>query len=259
VQEAAKADRLAVLICQVGLLVAVAALWEAASRLGWVDPELLPPFSTVVATLWDQLQEEEFLADIRVTLVETAVAFTIVVPLGLLSGFFIGERRTLYRVANPTLQLLVATPKAIFLPIFIIAFGIGFVEKIAFACMVGIFVTILSGITAVHSVPQGLVTATRSLGATPIQLYWRIYLPAMTPIILEGIRIAFIFTIFGVLLSEMYAASNGLGHAIFGWGLAYRMTPLLAGVLLVVVITVALTELMRSLEKAYYRRRGIRR
>lgn len=250
-----KKRRLAVLACQWGVLLALALLWEAASRFGWVDSDFLPPLSSVLVTFWGLLRDPTFLTDIRVTSVETAVAFSIVVPLGLMIGFFVGERQSLYRIVNPTLQLLLATPKAIFLPIFILAFGIGFLEKTAFASMVGIFVTILSGITAVHSVPKGLVTAARSFGATRSQLYRRIYLPAMLPVTLEGIRIALAFTIFGVLLSEMYAASNGLGHAIIGWGSAYRMTPLLAGVLLIVIITIALNEIIRAVEKAC-RRQG---
>jgi NitT/TauT family transport system permease protein len=242
---------LAVVACQCGVLVTAGLLWEAASRFEWVDPDLLPPFSKVISTLWDLLHDQSFLSDIKITLMETAVAFAIVVPCGLVLFIIVGERQALYRIINPSLQLVLATPKAIFLPIFILAFGIGFLEKIAFASMVGIFVTVLTGITAVHSVPKGLVTAARSFGATPFQLYRRIYLPAMLPVIVEGIRIALIFTIFGVLLSEMYAASHGLGHTIVGWGSAYRMTPLLAGVLLVIIITVTLNEIIRWTESAF--------
>ena len=121
-QEAPKSDWFAIRICQVRILTALAVFWQTASSLDWVDPELLPPLSKVIAALWDQMHDPSFLRDIGITLEEVLAAFAIVVPFGLISGFFIGERAALYRIANPTLQLLLATPKSIFLPIFILAF-----------------------------------------------------------------------------------------------------------------------------------------
>jgi NitT/TauT family transport system permease protein len=233
---------------QAGIVVAIAAGWEAIGRSGWVDPEVLPPLSKVLTVLWGLLHQPSFLSDLRITFAEVVTAFAISVPFGLLIGFIVGERRWLYRVVNPTIQLLMATPKAIFLPLFIIALGIGFVERVMFATMIGLFAVILSGIAAVHSVPQGLVTAARSLGAARWQLYLQIYIPAMAPLIIGGIRLGLTFTIFGVLLSEMYASSNGIGHALVAWGEAYRLAELLAGVLLVVLVTVVLNELIRLCE-----------
>ncbi|HUC61226.1 MAG TPA: ABC transporter permease [Alphaproteobacteria bacterium] len=240
-----------VLAGRFGIVIVFALAWEVLGRMGKSDPELLPPLSKVLATLWQLLHDPDFMVDLRVTLVEIAAAFAIVAPLGLLIGFVVGENQRLYDVVNPTIQLMMATPKAIFLPIFIIAFGIGFTEKVVFSTMIGLFAVILAGIAAVHSVPQGLVTAARSFGVNRRQLYLQIYLPAMTPLIIGGLRLGLVFTIFGVLLSEMYAASNGVGHAFVAWGESYRMPELMAGVLLIVVITVALDEMMRLAEEHY--------
>jgi len=238
-----------------GVLALFAGLWEVSSRSGWVNPELLPPLSVVLLILWKLLRDPAFLGDLRVTTAETIVAYLIVAPTGLLLGFFIGERRWLYRATNPILQLLMATPKMIFLPIFILAFGIGFLEKVMFASMVGIFATVIAGIAAVQSVPQGLMRVATAFGATRLQIYTRIYFPAMIPIIIGGMRLGLIFTIFGVLLSEMYAASRGVGQTLFSWGEQTRLAELLAGVLLVVAITVTLDELMRFGERRSRRRR----
>ena len=46
-----------------------------ASRLGWTDPRLLPPFSDVVRVLAGLLQDARFRGDLGVTLSEIAVAF----------------------------------------------------------------------------------------------------------------------------------------------------------------------------------------
>ena len=148
------------------LVAALAALWEAASRFGFADPRLLPPLSDVLRVLAGLLQDARFRGDLGITLSEIAVAFAIVGPLGLAVGFFLGESLAAYRMFAPALHLLLSIPKSIFLPVFIFAFGIGFLQKVIFAVTLAFFIVVLSGIAAARSVPTGLVTAARSFGAT---------------------------------------------------------------------------------------------
>jgi ABC-type nitrate/sulfonate/bicarbonate transport system permease component len=237
----------------------LAALWEVASRLGFADPRLLPPLSEVLRTLAGLLQDERFRGDLGITLSEIAVAFAVVGPLGLGVGFFLGENLPAYRMFAPALHLLLSIPKSIFLPVFIFAFGIGFLQKVIFAVTLAFFIVVLSGIAAARSVPDGLVMAARSFGATRAQIYLRIYLPAMEPLIIEGLRMGLIFTVTGVLLAEMYGSPRGIGRVIFAWGEMFRMRELFAGVLLVVAVTIICNELLRAVEEfRKARRRGFR-
>lgn len=226
----------------------VAVVWEAASRFGLADRELLPPFTHVMSVLCGLLQDQRFLADLGFTLAEIAVSFLIVGPLGLAAGFWLGENPTAYRLLNPALNLLLATPKSIFLPIFIFAFGIGFAQKVIYAVTLAFFIVVLSGIAAARSVPEGLVTAARAFGASRRQIYLEIYLPAMEPLIIEGLRMGLIYTTTGVLVAEMYGSPRGIGRLIFAWGEMYRMPELLASVVLVVALTVLANELIRWVE-----------
>ena len=233
----------------------IAGVWETASRGGYVSTRLLPPFSDVMVVLWGLLQHQRFLSDLGMTLGEIGVAFAIVGPLGLGFGFWLGESPRAYRALSPVLNLLLSIPKSIFLPIFIFAFGIGFGQKVIYAVTLAFFIVALSGIAAARSVPEGLVIAARSLGASRRQIYLEIYLPAMEPLILEGLRMGLIFTITGVLVAEMYGSPRGIGRVIFAWGESYRMAELLAAVVLVVVITVLLNEIMRAIEDVRRARR----
>jgi ABC-type nitrate/sulfonate/bicarbonate transport system permease component len=238
---------------------ALAALWELASRFGLVDPRLLPPFSDVVRMLGVLLQDARFRGDLGFTLSEIAVAFAFVGPLGLSVGFFLGENILAYRMFAPALNLLLSIPKSIFLPVFIFAFGIGFLQKVIFAITLAFFIVVLSGIAAARLVPPGLTMAARSFGATRGQIYFQIYLPAMEPLIIEGLRMGLIFTVTGVLIAEMYGSPRGIGRDLFAWGEMLQMQELFAGVLLVVVATIICNELLRSIEEfRKARRRGFR-
>jgi ABC-type nitrate/sulfonate/bicarbonate transport system permease component len=230
------------------LLALLACIWEAANRFGWADPRLLPPLSDVLAVLARLLQDQRFLGDLALTAQEIGVAFLIVGPLGLGVGFVIGESEAVNRALGPLLNLLLSIPKSIFLPIFTFAFGIGFLQKVIFAVTLAFFIVVLSGIAAARSVPAGMVQAVRALGATRLQIYFRVYLPAMEPLIVEGLRMAMIFTITGVLLAEMYGAPHGIGRVIFAWGELAKMPELFASVILVVGLTMIFNELMRLVE-----------
>ena len=231
------------------LTIAVVALaWEAAGRSGWVDPDLLPPLSKVLAVLWRLLHDADFITDIRVTALECLSAFVIVTPLALGFGFLVGESQRLERTLGAPLQMLLTVPKSVFLPVFVLMLGIGFAQKVVFAIVLTFFIVVPTGIAAVHSVPRGLVTAARAFGATRGQLYTSIYVPAMAPLVLGGVRLALIFTVHGVIFAEMYGAENGIGRDILLWGEQFHMDYLFAAVLLVVVFTIVLNELMQLCE-----------
>ena len=230
------------------MVAASAVAWELAARLHWVDPELLPPLSLVLATLWQLMGDATFRADMGVTLAECLVAFVIVAPAGLVCGFLLGEAPALERLFAPSLQLLMTVPKSIFLPVFILLFGIDFPEKVIFAVVLAYFIVVPTGLAAAKSVPRGLIMVAHAAGATRPQIYAQIYLPAVTPLILSGLRLGLIFTIHGIIFAEMYASSEGVGRRILDWGEAFQMRPMLAAVLLVLVVTVLLNESMQLIE-----------
>jgi NitT/TauT family transport system permease protein len=230
------------ILCALSLV----ALWEAASRLRWVDMELLPPFSEVCATLWELLQQRAFLNDIQITLIEIVVAFVIAAPLALACGFLLGEKPVWGAVFNPIIAFILAVPQSVFLPLFVLALGTGYTQKIVFGVTHAFFVIAVNTVAAVRTVPRSYVLVARSAGATRSQLYWRVFFPAMLPLVLTGLRLGMIFNITGVLLAEMYSSRQGLGHLLGAWGDGFQIRRLLAGIVLVVLVTIALNELMRA-------------
>lgn len=222
--------------------------WEFASPLGWMDADLLPPFSRVMAEIGSLLANERFRHDIYVTVFSCLSAFIIVVPLGLACGFVLGESQAADKSFGPLLQLLMTVPKSVFLPLFILFFGIGIPQKVVFAVVLAFFIVVPTGRAAVHSVPRGLVVAARSFGANRFQIYRDIYAPAAAPLVMSGVRLGLIFSIHGVIFAEMYASWEGIGRHILTWGESYQMTPLLAAVSLILIATVILNESMQLVE-----------
>jgi NitT/TauT family transport system permease protein len=236
-----------VLAAQICFLLILAGVWQGLDLLG-VDQSLLPPIGKVMSFVLHFMSDSEFLSDLGVTATEIGVAFALSVPIAVFTGLLVGESVRLAQAVNPFVYLVLAIPQSVFLPIFILVFGIGFFEKVIFGITHAYFVIVINTFAAVRSVPNAYVMAALSFGATPSQIYLRIYLPAMLPLVLTGLRLGMIFCIIGVLLTEMYASRFGIGHRIFGWGEAYQMPQLIAGVIIVSVLTILVNEAMRVLE-----------
>ena len=149
---------------------------------------------------------------------------------------------------KPLLFFAFSIPKSIFLPMFILVFGVGFAEKVGFGFFSTIFIVIMSTTTAVESVKVEYLTVARSYGATSAQTAFRVYLPSMLPVLLEALRISMIFNLTGIILAEMYASRDGIGHQIATWGENFQMKQLLAGVVMIAVMAVTFNELVRWVE-----------
>jgi ABC-type nitrate/sulfonate/bicarbonate transport system permease component len=242
------ASRFQTSLARIAIIVAILALWEFLSRSGIVNPRLLPSASETLATLGDLLQRTSVRSDLMVTASEVLAAFLLAVPFGALIGYLIAESRYFADVVKPLLFFAFSIPKSIFLPMFILVFGVGFAQKVGFGFFSTIFIVIMSTTTAVESVKIEYLTVARSYGATSAQTAFRVYLPSMLPVLLEALRISMIFNLTGVILAEMYASRDGIGHQIATWGENFQMKQLLAGVVLIAVVAMAFNELVRWVE-----------
>ena len=241
--------RLSHALARAALLMAVLAAWEFLPRLQIIDPVLLPPLSEVLSTLGKLLQRRNVHEAIAVTSAEVVVAFLIAIPLGTLLGVLIAEKPYLGAVFKPLLFYVFSIPKSIFLPMFILVFGITFAQKVAYAAFTTTFVVLMSATACVESVRSEYIEVARSCGATRSQLILRVYIPSMLPMLLETIRISMIFNFTGVMIAEMYASRTGIGHLIGSWGENFQMPELFAGIVLLSAIAILFNESVRWLEE----------
>jgi|SRR5690625_158389 len=235
-------------IIRTAIALAAFALWETASRTGIVDPRILPPPSHVFATAFHLLGEAPFRGHLGTTISHTLTAFAIAVPGGALLGLLIAERPYLSDVFKPLVFFVFSIPKSIFLPMFILAFGIGFGQKVAFGVFSGIFIMMMTAFAAVDSVKSEHIMTARAMGANFLQTVLRVYIPSMVPVLLEALRLAMIFTSTGILLAEMYASRAGMGNQIALWGQNFQLDRLLAGILVISTLAIVFNEVVRAVE-----------
>jgi ABC-type nitrate/sulfonate/bicarbonate transport system permease component len=238
-----------VLAVQILVVCGFFGLWEAASRLEWLDPRLLPPASLVLPTAWSLLGDEVFLRHLGVTMWQVSIAIVIATPLGTAIGVALAESQYLDRAFRPYFNFLAAVPKSVFLPVFILLFGIGVEQKVAFGVFQALFVIVITTGAAVAGVPADLVRLARAYGASRWQTWAEVHWHSMLPLLLEGLRLGMIFNITGVVFAEMYVARLGLGQRLANWGQAFQMPELFAGIVIAAALSIAVNEALRALER----------
>jgi ABC-type nitrate/sulfonate/bicarbonate transport system permease component len=239
---------------QLGFLLAVFVLWYLATNRWGINRLLLPNPISVWHQLLDVLRTGEFWPDLRVTLTELVAAFALSMTSGTIVGYFVSRTRYTIKVFDPLFAGIYSIPIILFLPLYVLFFGLGMASKIALGATISFFPIVLSTIAGFGNVDRSLVTAARSMGASNYQLFRYVLLPAALPVILSGLRMGFTVALLSIIGSEVIASLAGLGHHIVQLGEGMDMARMFAYIAFVVVIAALLNGIVSSLEARGRRR-----
>lgn len=240
--------QLAVRAVQIAVPLALINLWYLATTRWGVSRILLPNPVEVVRALGNVLATGEFVSDLRVTLTELAIAFAISVTGGITLGSLISRSPFRIRVYDPLLSAIYSVPLILFLPLYVLWFGLGPASKIALGATISFFPIVLSTIAGFGRVEPMMVTAARSMGASDIQLFRFVLLPAAFPVIIAGARLGFTVALLSIIGSETLASLAGLGHHIVELSEGMEMPRMFAYITFVVAIAAILNLVVSRLE-----------
>ena len=212
------------------------------------NPILLPAPDEVLRAGIKMAASGELLRHITASLSRVVWGFGIAAALGIVVGTALGRSRLLEHLVEPMLEMLRPIPPLAFLPMMVLWFGIGEASKVAFityAAFFPIFTTTIEGIKYVDPV---LIRAASSLGASERQIFWHVVLPAATPNIITGMRLAFGLSFFVIVAAEFIAADSGLGFLINDARTFFLVSNMLLGAAVIGIIGVLANVLLRKLE-----------
>jgi ABC-type nitrate/sulfonate/bicarbonate transport system permease component len=247
-------NRLASRGVQIGFVIILVALWYFGTTYWGISRVLLPNPVKVWDELKDVLASGEFLPDLQVTLTEVAIAFAISCTSGVTLGYLISRSPYLVRVFEPLLAGIYSVPIILFLPLFVLFFGLGPGSKIALGTTISFFPIVLNTIAGFRTVEPIFITAARSMGASNVQMFRHVLLPAALPVILTGLRMGFTVALLSILGSETIASLAGLGHRIVHLAEGMETARMFAYIAFAVVIAATLNTVVTTLERRAQRR-----
>jgi ABC-type nitrate/sulfonate/bicarbonate transport system permease component len=233
---------------QVGFLLGVIVLWYFATNDWGVNHLLLPDPVNVFWQFVDIIKTGEFLDDLWVTLSELAAAFAISASTGVTLGYLISRSQYSIKVFEPLFAGIYSVPIILFLPLYVLFFGLGPASKIALGASISFFPIILSTIAGFGYVERNYVIQARSMGASDYELFRYVLLPAALPVILTGMRMGFTVALLSIIGSETIASLAGLGHRIVHLAEGMDMARMFAYIAFVVAIAAILNTVVSTLE-----------
>jgi ABC-type nitrate/sulfonate/bicarbonate transport system permease component len=233
---------------QAGFLIVLLLLWYVSTNYWGVSHLLLPEPVQVFWQFVDILKTGEFIGDLKVTLGELATAFALSCSTGLVLGYLISRSQYLIRVFEPLFAGFYSVPIILFLPLYVLMFGLGPMSKIAIGTTISFFPIVLSTIAGFGYVERTYIVSARSMGASDYQLFRYVLLPAALPVILTGLRMGFTVALLSIIGSETIASLAGLGHRIVHLAEGMDMARMFAYIAFVVAIAAILNTAVSSLE-----------
>jgi NitT/TauT family transport system permease protein len=229
------------------LLLAVVILWQVICSAFNVSEFIFPsPWA-----IWTQFAEYKAVIAGHAwrTFWVTMAGFGIAIVVGVLLGFLIGSSRIAYAAVYPLMTAFNALPKAAFVPILVVWFGIGVGPAILTAFLISFFPIMVNIATGLATLEPELEDVLRVLGAKRWDVLVKVGLPRSMPYFYGSLKVAITLAFVGTTVSEMTAANEGIGYLLISAGSSMQMGLAFAGLLAVGAMAMAMYELFSYVEK----------
>jgi NitT/TauT family transport system permease protein len=222
-------------------------LWWLVTTVGRIDPLFLPGPGKVLGTFLRLVGSGELWPDITASLYRVSLGFLLsalcAMPIGLLMGSFASIRALL----EPLFGIVRYMPAPAFIPLLILYLGIDEAPKMALIFVGTFFFNTLMIMDAVKFVPKDLLEATFMLGGNRFQTLTQVVFPHVLPGIIDACRINLAAAWQLVIVSELIAATAGLGRRISLAGRNLKTDEIFVGIIIIGLIGLTFDLLFRLL------------
>jgi len=229
------------------------ALWEIISLSHIVNPLFLPSPAAVARALAGYVTSDTFGIDMRVSGEELLIGYVAAIAVALPLGVAMGWYRTILNLADPLVNFFNATPRIALAPLTIVWFGVGLESKFVLVFLSAIFPILINTTAGVRSVDQDFIRAAKSFGASDMQIFRTVALPAAVPYVLSGMRIGIGHGLIGVVVGELVAAQHGIGLVIANAGQTFQTPLTFAAIIIVAFCGLVLTSILSYIEGKFDR------
>ncbi len=227
-------------------ILATLGVWEWYGR--QVDPIFFSYPTAIAAAIPELIRRGDLQKALSVSLVELSCGLAVAIVIGTLIGLLMGRYRTFDNLVELQISALYSTPNVALVPLLILWFGLGFKAKAVLVFLAAVFPLIINTYGGVRNISNSLLDIARAEGANEFQIFTKIVVPASVPFIMTGIRLAIGRAIVGMVVAEMFMATDGLGGALITYGNAFATDKVFLVIIILSLLGVTLTEIVRLAE-----------
>jgi ABC-type nitrate/sulfonate/bicarbonate transport system permease component len=231
-----------------GLLM-VGVIWECTALFIVRNELFLAPLTDTLAALWELFQTGEVYPHLLASAQAFALGYVIAGFAGIAIGACFAAMPAVGRLFSWVVQGAYATPLIAIAPLLIVLFGLGIMSKVLVVFILSLFPILISTETSLRSVSPDFIETAKAFGADRWQIVRAVVFPAASVGILTGLRLAVARGIIGVVVGEIFGATQGLGFLIVRYSQSFRTARTLAVVLVLALIGVVANNLLLRLER----------
>lgn len=234
-------------------LVVLVLAWEAAARVGLLDPFYAPPPSKVAETLGELFAEGRIWNHLEATFAAALIGLFGGLVLGIVLGFVAALVPGAADLLEPIMILLNAIPRVILAPLFVIWLGIELPSKVMLALILVAVVVFFAVYGGIKEVDRRLVERIRTLGGGRWVLLREVYVPSVTSWVMGNLKVSVGFAFTGAVVGEFVASTRGLGYLLQFAQSTYNAALTIALILLIMAFVLVLFGLAERLERRLLR------
>lgn len=238
------------------LLIAVVffGLWEAATRVGWLDSFIFSSPARIVKTIAYMIKDGSFFLHLGITLGETFLSFILVLVFGILIAIALWWNKSVSHTVEPYLVALNSLPKTALAPMLIVWFGNNVKTIIVCAISLAVFSTIINLYTSFVSIDSNKILLIRTLGGKKKDILSKVILPGSVPSLISCMKVNIGLCLVGVIIGEFLAANAGLGYLIIYGSQVFKLDWVVMSIVVLCIVATGLYGLINVAEKVYRKR-----
>src|SRR3989338_7708050 len=227
-------------------------VWWFITSFGMIKPFFLPSPSEVAKAIFQLFSQGNFIKDVGISLFRILVGFFVAVVLGVPLGILIGLNRRAEALIEPIVDFIRYTPIPAFIPLFILWFGIGELEKIIVISESVFFQLILMVANSVSLTPRDIIDSARTLGATHWHILTKVVYPYSKPRIFDDLRVSMGWAWAGLLIAEIVGSTSGIGFVIIQSQQLLQTGNVIGAIIIVGILGLTIDLIFKLLYKMFF-------
>jgi len=227
-------------------VIAVTAWWIYSSA---SDSYAFPPLSEIMTRFHELWLFDRFTSDVIPSLARFALGLAGGTITGLLLGVWLGSSRNVRETFDPVIQFVRSLPPPALLPVFLLAFGLGDPMKIFIIAFGSMWPVLLNTVEGIRGIDPTLKATFEVYNISPLKRLASVIIPAAANSIFAGLKTALGIAFVLMIVSEMVAASGGIGHFVVESQHTYAIADMWSGIILLGVLGFLFNVLFDQIQK----------
>jgi len=228
-------------------------IWYIMAKL--INMKALPKPTDVYLNM-GHLYGENLFIHVLVSLYRIFSGLGIALVIGTSIGLFMAYSKLGNKLLNPLVYFTYPIPKTALLPVVMLLFGLGNSSKIILIVFILVFQVIVAVKNATLNISPEVYHPLTSLGASKLQVFIHITVPAILPELLTNLRLSIGTALSILFFAEGYGTQYGIGYYILDAWMRIDYMGMYAGIIVISLLGFALFILIDLIEETLCKWKG---